>query len=193
MVWSSFRAIFYLSNYCPNNLQKKQNMALKCEMINSVVPNASSRCWDQFQQLQAPKIAIKWRKRVSECQLTTAFMRNHSWCTHTEKGTCNPALHFQRQGISRGGCFKKAEAMLQQVHGRTPGRRRHWRVSRAGVETRGFQSWQEWGKEGWGDVNLPVRGLHSKDKRELVKPVDSPAGNKAGTRWPWMHWGCKWG
>lgn len=74
-------------------------------------------------------------------------MRNHSKHTHTEGGTCNPVVHFQRQGISRGGCFKEALVMLHHVHGRAPGMMRHWRVPRAGVEMCGFQSlaWRGWG------------------------------------------------
>lgn len=109
MVWNSFRTTFYSSNYSPNNLQRKQNMALRCEMINSVIPNARSWCWDQFQHFQAPKFA----NNTGGKGFLNASWPRCSWGTthgtHTQK-----KAHAPRWCISKGKEFPE-EAVSRKL------------------------------------------------------------------------------
>lgn len=152
-------------------------MALKCGMINSEVPNARSWCWDQFQQFQAAKIA---NNSGGKGFLHASWPRRSGGTTH---GT-----HIQKKAHTTQGAFPKARnfqrRLLQESWGdaATGPWKDCW--DEEALESPSSRNWDVWlpqpgvDKEGWGDLNLPGRGLHSKDKRELVKAQPSPQTNK---------------
>lgn len=147
MVWNNLGIILYSSICALNNLQKQQNVALKCAVIGthwkSIVPNSRLCCWDQGQEFPSPKFASNSEERE--------FL-NSSW-PQCLRGTTH-GTHMEKMARATQWCISQGKVFPEEAaHGLAP----HMAPGSPSCNA-AMQSAMGWSpvipiKERWGDCN----------------------------------------